>query len=38
MTKNVCQLKVSLDDSKPPIWRRLLVPEDVTLYELHAIL
>jgi hypothetical protein len=38
MTKNVYQLKVTLDDSKPPIWRRLLVPENVTLYELHAIL
>lgn len=38
MTKNVYQLKVTLADSKPPIWRRLLVPENVTLYELHAIL
>lgn len=38
MTKKIYQLKVTLDGSKPPIWRRLHVPENVTLYELHAIL
>jgi hypothetical protein len=36
--KSVYQLKVTLDDSKPPIWRRILVPENVTLYTLHEIL
>ncbi len=36
--KTVYQLKVTLDDSKPPIWRRVLVPENITLYTLHEIL
>lgn len=31
----VYQLKVSLRDISPMIWRRLLVPADLTLYGLH---
>jgi hypothetical protein len=34
----VYQLKVTLKDSRPPIWRRILVPGDVTLTKLHRIL
>lgn len=34
----IYQLKVTLKYSKPPIWRRLLVPSSVTLKELHSIL
>ena len=34
----VYQVKVTLDGSKPPIWRRLLVAADTTLADLHAIL
>ncbi len=34
----IYQLKVTLKYSKPPIWRRLLVPSDVTLDKLHDIL
>ncbi len=34
----VYQLKITLDDSKPPIWRRILVPEDVALSTLHEII
>ena len=34
----VYQLKVTLCDARPPIWRRLLVPSDVTLGKLHRIL
>jgi len=34
----IYQIKVTLDDSKPPIWRRILVRSDITLEELHGIL
>jgi hypothetical protein len=34
----VYQVKVSLLGAKPPIWRRLLVPADVTLARLHAVI
>jgi hypothetical protein len=32
------QIKVTLEGSKPPIWRRLLVPSDTTLGDLHHII
>jgi len=32
------QLRISLDGIQPEIWRRILVPRDVTLEELHDIL
>jgi hypothetical protein len=34
----IYQIKVTLDESKPPIWRRILVPGDATLEKLHYIL
>ena len=37
-TKNVYQIKVVLRESKPPIWRRLLVPPDISLFDLHKII
>jgi hypothetical protein len=37
-TDPVYQLKVTLRDSKPPIWRRLLVSDSTTLYKLHQII
>jgi hypothetical protein len=37
-SQSIYQLKVTLNDSKPPIWRRVLVPENITLYELHEII
>ena len=36
--KRIYQLKVTLEGSKPPIWRRVQVGETVRLGDLHAIL
>ena len=36
--KTVYQLKVNLNDAKPPIWRRILVPGHIRLSQLHEIL
>lgn len=37
-SKTVYQIKVTLNDSKPPIWRRVLVEDTTTLSKLHTIL
>jgi hypothetical protein len=34
----VYQLKITLKDSKPPIWRRVEVADDITLAKLHQII
>lgn len=34
----IYQIKVALQGSRPPIWRRFQVPGDVTLYRLHRVL
>ena len=36
--RSIYQLKVSLEGSKPPIWRRLLVKSDIKLDVLHLAL
>jgi len=36
--RNIYQIKVTLQHTKPPIWRRLLVPTGITLRKLHVIL
>jgi hypothetical protein len=35
---DIYQIKVTLKHSKPPIWRRIQVPGDITLAKLHDIL
>ncbi|WP_025123561.1 MULTISPECIES: plasmid pRiA4b ORF-3 family protein [unclassified Serratia (in: enterobacteria)] len=32
------QLKITLRDSKPPIWRRVVVPEQIPLSKLHQVI
>jgi hypothetical protein len=34
----IYQLKISLQHSKPPIWRRVTVPNDFTLADLHRVI
>lgn len=34
----VHRMKITLRGSKPPIWRRLEVPSEITLQELHAVI
>jgi hypothetical protein len=36
--REIYQIKVTLLGTRPPIWRRLLVPADLTLEELHGVL
>lgn len=34
----IYQIKVTLQESRPPIWRRIQVREDITLAKLHSVL
>lgn len=36
--KSIYQLKVTLRESHPPIWRRVLVPGSFSLYKLHRVI
>lgn len=35
---NLLQLKITLRYSKPPIWRRVLVPDTLTFWEMHFVM
>ena len=35
--RSIYQIKITLQHTKPPIWRRLLVPTGIKLDQLHAI-
>lgn len=37
MTRNIYQLKVTLEDIRPPIWRRVLVESGMKLDQLHLV-
>jgi hypothetical protein len=36
--RQLYQIKITLRDIKPPIWRRIIVPADYTLSQLHEII
>lgn len=36
-SSQIYQLKITLRGSRPPIWRRVLAPGDITLAKLHAV-
>ncbi len=38
MADSIYQLKIALEGSKPPIWRRVLVADDTSLGDLHTII
>ena len=38
MSDTIVRLKIVLEDSEPPIWRRIEVPADMTLKDLHAVI
>jgi len=35
-TKNVYQFKITLKEIKPPIWRRIIIPETYSFWDLHV--
>lgn len=37
-SKSLYQIKVTLLESKPPIWRRLIVKDNIRLDQLHSVL
>jgi len=38
LPRMIHQLKITLRSIKPPIWRRIRVPDSISLYQLHGVL
>ena len=38
MTDKIYQVQIALKNSKPKIWRRLLIPSDLILSDFHKII
>ena len=38
LSKSVRQLRIELDDIEPLVWRRVLVPANITLGRLHRVI
>lgn len=38
MTRKIYTLRITLRDSKPPIWRRVVVPSHITVGQLHEVI
>ncbi|MCL4517448.1 MAG: plasmid pRiA4b ORF-3 family protein [Firmicutes bacterium] len=38
MDSKVYQIKITIKEITPPIWRRLLIPEDISFHKLHKII
>lgn len=38
MSRQIYTLRITLRDTKPPIWRRVAVPSDITLGQLHEVI
>jgi Plasmid pRiA4b ORF-3-like protein len=38
MTATIYRIKITLEHVKPPVWRRIEVPGDITLARLHAVI
>jgi hypothetical protein len=38
MTRQIYQIQISLNGSKPKIWRRILIPSDVLLHDFHNVI
>ena len=36
--RNIYEIRITLNGSKPPIWRKVAVPSDITLGELHEVI
>lgn len=36
--QSIYQIKITLNDSKPLIWRKVLIPDSISLHQLHTIL